>query len=99
MAKTIRKEKLLSCLLTSAGMTILLVGFSYHASAQSLYEANREASPLQQYFQTLANNGITFASLYNGEFAANPAGGERQGAEFTGELNFGTDLSLASLPA
>jgi porin len=79
----------------SACMSALLVAGVAHA--QNATPVSLGPSPLQQYAQEAADNGITFVSRYNGEFAANPSGGERQGADFTGELNLGADFDLAKL--
>jgi porin len=54
-------------------------------------------SPLSQYAQDAYDHGITFNSGYNGEFATNPSGGERQGAEYTGQISLGIDFDLAKL--
>ena len=43
------------------------------AQAQSAPSVTLGQSPLQQYGQLLANDGITINSRYNGEFAANPS--------------------------
>jgi porin len=83
--------------LQSIGISALLVAMAAPASAQTAAAVNLNPSPLQGYGQTLADDGITFASRYNGEFAANPSGGERQGAEFTGEINLGADFDLSKL--
>ncbi len=64
------------------------------AKAQSASTNNLQPSPLQDYAQTLYNDGITLNSRYLGEFAANPFGGARQGAEYSGELNLGADFDL-----
>ena len=60
-------------------------------------EFNPIEPPMQQYGDYMAGHGITLSSNYLGEFAANPAGGARQGAEFTGEFNLGADFDLAKL--
>src|ERR1700757_2189665 len=60
-------------------------------------EFNPIEPPMQQYGDYMAGHGIALSSNYLGEFAANPAGGARQGAEFTGEFNLGADFDLAKL--
>ena len=45
------------------------------------------------------DNSIAVNSRYNGEFAAELSGGERQGADFTGKLNLGADFDLTSWSA
>jgi porin len=81
----------------SVGASALLLATASHVQAQTAPSVTLGPSPLQQYGQALANDGITINSRYNGEFAANPSGGERQGAEFTGELSLGADFDLAKL--
>lgn len=81
----------------SVGVSALLVAMALPARAQTAPSVTLGPSPLQQYGQALANDGITINSRYNGEFAANPSGGERQGAAFTGELNLGANFDLAKL--
>ncbi len=83
-----------SRLFGSAGLCALLTAIAAPASAQSTGPA---PSPLQQYAQDAYDHGITFSSGYNGEFAANPSGGERQGAEFTGQISLGADFDLGKL--
>lgn len=83
-------------------LTILAtLGYSAFASAQSqLAGASPNSSvgsfsPAQSYAHQLADDGIHFNSRYLGEFAANPTGGERQGSDFAGELNFGATVDLS----
>jgi porin len=52
---------------------------------------------VQAITRTLDQQGVTFEGRYLGEFAANPAGGQRQGADYSGELAFGSHLDLAKL--
>lgn len=86
-----------SRLCASVGASALLLTTASLAQAQTASSVTLGPSPLQQYGQALANDGITINSRYNGEFAANPSGGQRQGAEFTGELSLGADFDLAKL--
>jgi len=76
---------------------VLWLAMGAAAQAQSTPSVTLGQSPLQQYGQLLANDGITINSRYNSEFAANPSGGERQGAAFTGEISLGADFDLAKL--
>ena len=90
-------------LLSSVGMAALSLALANQASAQTTTDQTTTSSvnlalpPIAQFGQTLVDNGITVNSRYNGEFAANPVGGERQGADFTGELNLGADFDLDKL--
>lgn len=52
---------------------------------------------LQRWTTGLAQQGIQFEGRYLGEFAANPAGGQRQGSDYTGELAAGARLDLGRL--
>ena len=102
MKSTLRRNNSSLCLLSSVGMAALSLALAHPASAQTTDQAssstvNLNLSPVQQMAQTLADNGVTLNSRYNGEFAANPSGGERQGADFTGELNLGANVDLDKL--
>lgn len=80
-----------------AGMAALstFLALATPAHAQSAQpEVNLTQSPMQKVGSNLTDHGITLSSNYIGEFAANPAGGARQGAEFTGEFNLGADFDL-----
>jgi porin len=101
MKSTSTRKALSAWLLSSAGMASLSLALANPVAAQTTDQTattvNLEPAPIQELGQTLANNGITVSSRYNGEFAANPSGGERQGADFTGELNLGADFDLDRL--
>jgi porin len=102
MKSTLIKKESSIWLLSSVGMTALSLALANPVSAQTTTQTssstvNLNLSPVQDMAQTLADDGITIASRYNGEFAANPSGGERQGADFTGELNLGADFDLGKL--
>ena len=79
------------------------LGFQLPAVAQNVQSQgnavkNQQAlSPVQSIAVQLANDGIYFNSRYLGEFAANPSGGQRQGSDFAGELNFGATANLARI--
>ena len=45
-------------------------------------------------FQPFARDGVTLLLSYTGEAAANPTGGVRQGAAYTGQLFLGADLDM-----
>jgi porin len=81
-----------SRLYRSASACALLTAISVPAA-----HAQPVPSPLSQYAQDAYDHGITFNSGYNGEFATNPSGGERQGAEYTGQISLGIDFDLAKL--
>jgi porin len=83
-------------LLGTVGLFALVVAGANTAHAQSSAPAVNIA-PVQQFGEAMAQDGITFNSRYLGEFAANPSGGARQGADFTGELNLGADVDLNKL--
>jgi porin len=69
-----------------------------HALAQAAAPTvDLNPAPLQQFGQTLQDNGVTIISRYRGESAANPIGGQRQGAEFAGELNLGANFDLEKM--
>ena len=102
MKSILTNKKLSVWLLSSVGMASLSLALANPVSAQMATDqtgttVNLEPAPIQQLGQTLADNGITVSSRYNGEFAANPSGGERQGADFTGELNLGADFDMEKL--
>jgi porin len=101
MESTLIRKNSSIWLFSSVAMTALSLAFANPGSAQTADQmtssVNLNVPPVQQLAQTLADNGITVASRYNGEFAANPSGGERQGADFTGELNLGADFDLDRL--
>jgi porin len=99
MKSTLTRKKTSIWLLSSVGMTALSLALANPVSAQTATDqtnssVNLNLSPVQQFAQAAADDGITFNSRYNGEFAANPSGGERQGADFTGELNLGATADL-----
>lgn len=101
MESTSERKKLSVWLLSSVGMASLALALAHPVAAQTTDQTattvNLEPAPVQQFGQWLADNGVTVSSRYNGEFAANPSGGERQGADFTGELNLGADFDLDKL--
>jgi porin len=100
MKSTLKNQKRSLWLLSSVGMASLSLALANPVSAQTTDQTgttNWETAPIQELGQTLADNGITVSSRYNGEFAANPSGGERQGADFTGELNLGADFDMGKL--
>ncbi|HVE22522.1 MAG TPA: carbohydrate porin [Acidocella sp.] len=101
MSSTLARKTLSAWLLSSVGMASLSLALAHPVAAQTATEngttVNLQPAPIQELGQTLADNGITVSSRYNGEFAANPSGGERQGADFTGELNLGADFDLDRL--
>ncbi len=75
------------------------LGFQAPALAQTVQNHNNQQalSPVQSIAAQLANDGIYFNSRYLGEFAANPTGGQRQGSDFAGELNFGATADLGRI--
>jgi porin len=81
-----------SRLYRSAGVGALLTAIAAPAA-----HAQPIPSPLSQYAQDAYDHGITFSSGYNGEFAANPSGGERQGSEYTGQISLGINFDLGTL--
>jgi porin len=91
------RADLIGGVLSAALSVVLSTLLASVAQAQMAPAVNSQPSPIQQYAADLGNDGITFVSRYNGEFAANPSGGERQGAEFTGELNLGANVDLGKL--
>lgn len=83
---------------------ILFLGASAGpANAQSGSTQSPEAqSPLklegfQNWAQGLQQDGITFDGRYLGDFAADVAGGQRQGSAFAGELSLGSRVDLGKL--
>ena len=66
-----------------------------NANLNTIQEIN--LTPMQKIGKTLDDNGIYFTSRYTGQFAANPAGGERQGSAYAGDLTFGATLDLGKI--
>ncbi len=56
-----------------------------------------DAGPLAGFAQRLADKGVVINSTYLGEFAANPTGGQRQGAAYDDELNVVAEVDLDKL--
>lgn len=54
-------------------------------------------SAWERFGQTLIDKGVFFRSYYNGDFADNPVGGLRQGADYAGEFNLGADVNMQTL--
>ncbi len=75
------------------------LSFQAPAFAQTVKSQKNQMalSPVQSMAAQLANDGIYFNSRYLGEFAANPSGGQRQGSDFAGELNFGATADLGRI--
>lgn len=67
------------------------------APAPASSEVNLTPSPIQQIGQTMYDHGIYFTGRYLGEFADNPTGGARQGADYAGELSFGATVDMEKL--
>ncbi len=78
----------------SVGACALMAALAAPALAQPV---NLGPTPIQQYAQDAYDHGVTFSSGYNGEFATNPSGGERQGSEFTGQISLAADFDLSKL--
>ncbi|MDX5931063.1 carbohydrate porin [Acidiphilium acidophilum] len=76
--------------------TVLGVGTTAYAQ-QAAPEVNLTPSPIQQLGQTLYNDGIYLNSRYLGEFAGSVSGGQRQGTDYAGELNFGATFDMEKL--
>jgi porin len=53
--------------------------------------------PLASLGQQLLDQGISINSTYVGEFASNPAGGQRHGSTYVDEFSLGADLDLGRL--
>ncbi len=94
MKNTCSPNSMKTRLYRTVGACALLTAIALPAGAQSMAPV---PSPLSQYAQDAYDHGITFSSTYNGEFAANPSGGERQGADFTGQASFGANFDLNTL--
>ncbi|TVV75134.1 carbohydrate porin [Sphingomonas solaris] len=55
------------------------------------------AAPARRPFQPFEKDGVTLLLNYTGEAAANPSGGVRQGAAYTGQVFLGADLDMARI--
>lgn len=97
--KPARTSAFKTALLTGAAALGLTLAASSGAHAQSTTqpEVNLTPSPIQQLGQTLYDDGIYLNSRYLGEFAYNPVGGQKQGGDYAGELNFGATIDLQKL--
>ena len=60
-------------------------------------EINLSWPPLQGFAQRLDRDGVLLQGQYRAEFAGNPAGGAKQGADYVGELAFGAKFDMGKL--
>ena len=95
-------DRVLPMLILSCLLWVPLLSFKEaKAQASGIDGQSTNSAPHSTQFIKLINNleneGISFNSRYLGEFASNPTGGQRQGADFAGELNFGANVSLNKL--
>jgi porin len=73
----------------------MLLAFGGRARAQE--PDAQDAGPLASVAARLADKGVVLSSTYLGEFAANPVGGQRQGAAYDDEINFMATVDLGKL--
>jgi porin len=93
-----RKHLMQTTVLCALGFSAIFTLNLAPAAAQSApSEFNLTPAPLKNIGESLAAEGITLDSEYNGEFAANPSGGERQGADIAGEFNIYTNFDLGKI--
>lgn len=76
--------------------TVLGVGSPARAQ-QAAPTVNLAPAPIQSMGQSLYNDGIYLNSRYLGEFAGSVSGGQRQGTDYAGELNFGATFDMQKL--
>jgi porin len=82
----------------AAALFATVLGVSSPAQAQQAApEVNLAPSPIQSLGQSLYNDGIYLNSRYLGEFAGSVSGGQRQGTDYAGELNFGATFDMEKL--
>lgn len=68
------------------------------AFAQSIASTgNPVSSAVRNVGQELSDYGINLNASYLGEFADNPTGGARQGADYAGQVAFGADFDMKKL--
>ncbi len=79
-----------ACAVQAAAFMLPALVFAQSASAA-------DAPSLAPFAQQLADGGVALNSAYVGEFAANPTGGERQGAAYNDEISFGATADLGKL--
>jgi porin len=77
---------------------ILLFGFICSSGSASADDGKTADVTSVKYIRdAMANWGVTFSLTYIAETFGNPTGGIRQGAIFTGRLDFGTDVDLENI--
>lgn len=89
-------RKRLPGLLASAALMGVMAAGTAHAQ-QAAPEVNLAPSPIQTMGQTLYNDGVYLNSRYLGEFAGSVSGGQRQGTDYAGELNFGATIDMEKM--
>jgi porin len=84
-------------------ITLLVSGLSFHAMAYAQSAPPPPAinlftpSPLQNMAGYLYSKGVYFTAGYGGQFAANPSGGAKQGADYAGKLYAGVTFDMQKL--